>query len=88
MRTTVRLDSELIERLKERARKDGVSVTRALNRALREGLRAPGQVRPRRERYREHPLPLGPAKVDLTKALALAAALEDEEIIRELSLGK
>jgi len=88
MRTTVRLDDELIEQLKARARKENVSLTRLLNRALREGLRAAGRNKPRREPYREHPLPLGPAKLDLTKALALAAALEDEEIVRELSLGK
>jgi hypothetical protein len=31
---------------------------------------------------------MGPAKVDLTKALALAAAWEDEEIVRKLTLGK
>ena len=31
---------------------------------------------------------MGPARVNLDKALALAAALEDEEILRELSLGK
>jgi len=88
MRTTVRLDNEIIEQLKARARKEDVSMTRMLNRALREGLRATGRNRPRREPYREHPLPLGPAKLDLTKALALAAAFEDEEIVRKLSLGK
>lgn len=88
MRTTVRLDNELAEQLQARARKDKVSMTRALNRALREGLRASSQPKSRRKRYREHPLPMGPAKVDLTKALALAAALEDEEIVRKLALGK
>jgi hypothetical protein len=31
---------------------------------------------------------MGVAKVDLTKALALAGQLEDEEIIRKMSLGR
>lgn len=88
MRTTVRLDDELIEQLKARARKEKLSLTRLLNRALRDGLRAQRTGKPRRRLYREQPLPMGPAKVDLTKALALAAALEDEEILRKLSLGK
>ena len=88
MRTTVRLDDELIEQLKARARKENVSLTRALNRALRDGLRVQGAVKPRRQPYRERPVAMGPAKVDLTKALALAAAWEDEEIVRKLSLGK
>lgn len=88
MRTTVRLDDELIEQLKTRARKENISLTRALNRALRDGLRAQRAAKPRRRPYREKPLPMGPAKVDLTKALALAAAWEDEEIVRKLTLGK
>lgn len=88
MRTTVRLDDELVEQLKVRARKENISLTRLLNRALREGLRARPVGKPRRQPYRERPLPMGPARVDLTKALALAAALEDEEIVRKLALGK
>ena len=88
MRTTVRLDDELIEQLKAKARRENISLTRLLNRALRDGLRAQRKGGSRRPSYREQPLPMGPAKVDLTKALALAAALEDEEIVRRLSLGK
>ncbi|MEK6245232.1 MAG: ribbon-helix-helix protein, CopG family [Pseudomonadota bacterium] len=88
MRTTVRLDDELIEQLKAKARKENISLTRLLNRALRDGLRAPRPGKPRRQLYREQPLPMGPPKANLDKALALAAALEDEEIVRELLLGK
>jgi len=88
MRTTVRLDDELLEQLKARSRKENVSLTRALNGALRRGLRAPEPRRAPRRAYREKPAAMGPAQVDLTKALALAAALEDEEIVRKLSLGK
>ena len=88
MRTTVRLDDELIEQLKARARKEKLSLTRVLNRALRDGLRAAGKGRSAKPRFRQKTHAMGPARVNLDKALALAAALEDEEILRELSLGK
>ena len=82
MRTTVRIDDELLERLKEQARKENTSLTRLLDRTLRAGLQAshkPG--RPRR-RYREQSHAMGAPRIKLDKALA--AALEDEEIVREL----
>lgn len=88
MRTTVRLDDELLEQLKARARKENVSLARLLNRALRAGLRAPLADKPKRARFREKPHALGTPRTDLTKALALAAVLEDEEIARELALRK
>jgi hypothetical protein len=84
MRTTVRIDDELLERLKEQARKENTSLTRLLDRTLRAGMQAsrkPG--RPRR-RYREQSHAMGAPRIKLDKALALAAALEDEEIVREL----
>lgn len=88
MRTTVRLDDELIEQLKARARKEKLSLTRLLNRALRDGLRASKGGRPQKPRFKQKTHAMGAARVDLNKALALAAALEDEEILRELSMHK
>lgn len=88
MRTTVRLDDKLLEQLKAQARKENLSLTRLLNRALRDGLRAAGKGRSAKPRFRQKTHAMGPARVNLDKALALAAALEDEEILRELSLGK
>ena len=88
MRTTVRLDDELLEQLKARARRENVSLTRLLDRALRDGLRAPRAAKPGRQRFRQKTHAMGAPKLDLNKALALAAALEDEEILRELSLRK
>ena len=88
MRTTVRVDDEILEQLKAQARKENVSLTRLLNRTLKAGLQARG-VRPRKKPvYREQAHSLGTPRVALDKALALAAALEDEEIIRELALRK
>ena len=88
MRTTVRLDDELLEQLKVKARRENISLTRLLNRALRDGLRAPKPVKPEKRRFKQKTQAMGVPKMDLNKALALAAALEDEEILRELSLGK
>ena len=74
--------------LKSRAAEEGLSVTRMLNRLLRLGISA------RRERegnpppYRQTTFAMGRPRLAIDKALALAAALEDEEIARKLSLRK
>jgi len=88
MRTTVRLDDELFEQLRTQARKENVSVTRLLNRALRAGLQAGRARRPARPAYRERVHSMGAPRLALDKALALAAALEDEEVVRELTARK
>lgn len=88
MRTTVRVDDELLEQLKAQARRENVSLTRLLNRTLKAGLQAGGARRRKRPVYGEQAHSLGAPRVALDKALALAAALEDEEIVRELALRK
>jgi Ribbon-helix-helix protein, copG family len=88
MRTTVRVDDDLLERLKAQARKENVSLTRLLNRTLKAGLQA-GGARPRKQPiFGERAHSMGAPRVALDKALALAATLEDEEIVRELALRK
>lgn len=88
MRTTVRIDDELLDEMKEQARRESVSLTRILNRALRLGLRAPRARAARRLRYREQAHSMGVPQLALDKALALAAALEDEKVIGKLALRK
>jgi len=88
VRTTVRVDDELLEKLKAQARKEKVSLTRLLNRTLKAGLQAGGARRRKQPIYRERVHSLGAPRLALDKALALAAALEDEEIVRELALRK
>lgn len=88
MRTTVRLDDELLERLKAQAQKERVSLTRLINRTLKVGLQVGRARRPKRPFYRERAQALGAPRVSLDKALALAAALEDEDIVREFALRK
>ena len=55
---------------------------------VRAGLAAEAQPKVKRRRYIEDSLDLGQPQVDLTKALTLAAELEDEEVIRKLQLRK
>jgi hypothetical protein len=88
MRTTIRIDDALMEDLRQRARREKLSLTRFVNRTLRLGLEASAAaVRPRR-RFRQKVFSLGQPAVDLTKALAVAAALEDEEVLRKLAMRK
>lgn len=84
MRTTVTLDSDVEELIRRTMQERGLSFKEAVNTALRAGLTAPGA----RGRYRLEARHLGRAAVPLTKALQLAADLEDDEIVRKLALGK
>jgi len=88
MRTTVRVDDEILEQLKAQARKENVSLTRLLNRTLKAGLQVRGSRLRKKPIYREQAHSLGNPRVALDKALVLATALEDEEIVRELALRK
>jgi len=84
VRTTVTLDPDtrlLVERV---MRERGLSFKQAVNEAIRAGL-APAQ--PGGRRYTT-PRTLGPARVDVTKALTLAGELEDEALARRLAEGR
>jgi hypothetical protein len=90
MRSTVRIDDDLMAALKAEANRRGISLTRAFNRILRIGLKAsgePGHPEPPRH-FSQTTASLGPAPIDLDKALALSSALEDEETLREFALRK
>ena len=62
-----------------------MSVTRTLNRVIRAGLAASNRPCEERERYEEVTVRMGRPRVEIDKALALATALGDEEIIRKMS---
>jgi hypothetical protein len=82
----VTLDPDVEALLRKMMRERGLSFKAALNQAVREGLvKAPGGRR--RFRQKTHKMGFRP-EVPLDKALSLAAALEDEEIVRKLSLRK
>jgi len=88
MRTTIRIEDALLAELKEQAHKGNISLTHLLDRTLRAGLRASKAPTPRRKRYREETKPLGEPRVELDKALTVAAALEEEEAVRKMALRK
>lgn len=88
MRTTISINDELLLRLKEQAAQERISLTKLLNRILKEGMQSSQKVsRPKRS-YREKSFPMGEPLVGLDKALALAGKLEDEEIVRKILLRK
>ena len=88
MRTTLTLDDQLAQSLKERAHRSGQSFKDVVNQTLRAGLVA-GQM-PSKKRYRLKPVSLGGvlSGVDLDKALHIADTLEDQEIARKLQMRK
>lgn len=88
MRSTVRIDDDLMVELKARAEAESVSLTRMLNRTLRVGLSAPRRQTEKRRPFKQETFRMGVPRVGVVKALALAAELEDEEITRKLSLRK
>jgi hypothetical protein len=88
MRTTLTLDKDLDQALREEARRSGRPLKRVVNETLRAGLLA--RRSPPARRYRLKPASLGGVLpgVDLDKALRLAETLEDEAIARKLELRK
>lgn len=88
MRTTVRIDDDLLKELKDRAHEEGISLTRLFNRLLRAALLAKRRGSKRRRRHHERTYSMGAPSVNLDKALALSALLEDEETVRKLRLRK
>lgn len=81
MRTTVTLDSDTEQAIRERMARDGVSFKRALNDAIRAGLGAS------RAPFRTRTLRMGPPDADLDKALALAGDLEDAALVAKMRRG-
>lgn len=82
MRTTVTLDPDVEQLIKQRMLRRGVSFKQALNDAIRDGLGARAA-----ETYETPTFSMGVPIVDLTKALQLAGELEDEELVRKVRRG-
>jgi antitoxin component of RelBE/YafQ-DinJ toxin-antitoxin module len=82
MRTTLRLDDDLLIQLKRRANEEGLTLSEVVNLALRRSLAS--AKRPHRV-FRQKTRDLGRPSFDVTKANAVAAALEDETILRKLA---
>lgn len=85
MRTTVTLDPDVVAALQRAARERGTSFKAVLNDAVRRGLGGQPTQRAYRAPSRDMGLRSG---IDIDKALALAAADEDAEVMRKLALRK
>ena len=84
MRTTVQIDDDLLRDLKEQAHREGTSLAKLINRVLRRGMSAREQANRPARPYREKTFRMGEPRVNLDKALALAASLEDDEVREKL----
>ena len=89
MRTTLTLEDPVAKALRKASHESGKPFKQVVNETLRAGLAA--RRAPRKARaYKLTPVSLGGALpgIDLTKALQLADALEDEQIAAKLELRK
>jgi antitoxin component of RelBE/YafQ-DinJ toxin-antitoxin module len=82
MRTTLRIDDDLFRELRKRASSEGLTLSELVNLALRQSLST--EKRPRRV-FRQKTRDLGRPSFDITKANAVAAELEDQDILRKLA---
>jgi len=87
MRTTLTIDDGLLRQLRQKALDSGKPFKQVVNETLQAGLNAP--VVARREPYRCPSFSMGQPRwpVNLDKALALAAEIEDQEIMARLRQG-
>jgi hypothetical protein len=88
MRTTLTIDDGVLRQLRQKALDSGRPFKQVVNEVLRAGLQRAAP--PAREPYRLPTFAIGALApgVDLTKAQALAAALEDEARIEKLRQGR
>ena len=86
MRTTITLDPDVEALLRSVMKQRGVSFKEALNSAVRAGLTV---ARPRKRPFVQRTFAMGAEQYfRWDKALEAAAAMEDEEITRKLTLRK
>ena len=85
MRTTVTIDPDVQALLHKAMRERGEPFKQVLNAALREGLRG-GERKPAKP-FRQRTFDLGRPLVDLTKALSLAAELDDAAFVSRARRG-
>jgi hypothetical protein len=86
MRTTLTLDPDVAAKLKDEARRQGISFKEAVNSNLRRGL---ASGRPESAPYRVPSRSMRAKRgLELDQARELADRLEDEEALRKMSIGK
>ena len=81
------LDPDVERLIKGAMRERSISFKEALNQAARDGLRS--KEPKRQKKFIQKTFPMGASQsFRWDKALAVADAIEDEELVRKLSLGK
>jgi hypothetical protein len=86
MRTTLTLEPDVENLLREAMYRQGKSMKQTLNEAVRQGL-MPAQGKAKTPVFKFPALPMGRPLIDLTKANALAGELEDQALIAKLARG-
>ena len=87
MKASVTLEPEVELMVREAVRKERRSLDEVINRALRKGL-ATSPSKSKRPQYRIKARKLGIPSVDLTKASALSAELEDTELTLQIGVRR
>ncbi len=83
MRTTVTLDPDTEQILRRRMRERNISFKEALNDAIRDGV----IEREGRQAFTTETVSMGESRVNLDRALQVAADLEDDEHLRRMRSG-
>ncbi|MST34994.1 antitoxin [Acidimicrobiaceae bacterium USS-CC1] len=83
MRTTVTLDPDVEEILRARMREQGLSFKEAVNDAIRRSAAGTARAAP----FATAPAAMGRSRVNLDRALQLAGALEDDDLLRRMRAG-
>lgn len=83
MRTTVTLDPDTEQIVRRRMRERNMSFKEALNDAIRSGVVADSGGSP----FRTETTSMGESRVNLDRALQVAADLEDDELLRRMRSG-
>jgi type II secretory pathway component PulF len=81
MRTTVTLDADTEQLIRRRMRERGMTFKEAVNDAIRSAGAAP------RVEFATETASMGESRVNLDRALQLAADLEDDELVRRMRAG-
>jgi len=88
MRTTVRIDDDLLSDLKDVAKKEKISLTKAFNKVLDAGLRSKDAAPKRKRPFHQETFSMGRERFGCGEANRVAAQLEDEETERKMRLSK
>jgi hypothetical protein len=88
MRTTLTIDDHIARTLKDLAHRSGKPFKQVVNETLRAGLDT--KAARRSKPYKVKPVSLGGVApgINLDKALALADAIEDQELVAKMRLRK